>query len=362
MFGSCYEKRPALVTGHTGFKGSWLRLWLERLGAQVTGHALAPDTEPSHSELLALGSPSTLGDLRDLDGLMAHFAEHPPEIVFHLAAQSSVLVGYQEPIETFSTNVIGTAHVLEACRRTPSCRAVVIVTSDKAYENKEWEWGYREVDRLGGHDPYSASKACAELVAASYRRSFCGPAVAGRAQPLLVASARAGNVIGGGDWTADRLLPDMMRAAAQGEPVAIRNPDSSRPWQHVLEPLAGYLMLGQALLEGRADCAEAWNFGPAQDSNLTVGSMAEEVSALWPAVRPEIAPREGNPHEARLLMLDSSRAQLRLGWQPAWGIGPTLQRTVDWYRAYYERSEVISSQQIDEYTAEAGAQGAAWAE
>jgi CDP-glucose 4,6-dehydratase len=360
MFGGIYHDTAALVTGHTGFKGSWLRLWLEQLGANVSGYALAPPTDPNHSDLLALESPTTRGDIRDLSALLAHMEAHRPRVVFHLAAQASVLVSYEDPLETFSTNVLGTANVLEACRRTPSVRAAVIVTTDKCYENKEWERGYNENDALGGRDPYSASKACAELVSASYRVSFSEARPEG-ASRLLIATARGGNVVGGGDWTADRLVPDITRAAARGETVRVRNPDSSRPWQHVLEPLAGYLLLGQGLLEGRAELAEPWNFGPPTESNLTVGALVDAVQKVWPAVRAEIAPREDAPHEARLLMLDSAKAREQLRWEPVWDIATALERTADWYRAWYDRGELLSERQIDEYTAQAASRAAVWA-
>lgn len=360
MFNSIYQGRPTVVTGHTGFKGSWLTLWLERLGANVSGYALAPSTNPSHFDLLGLQSPSTIGDIRDLDGLFDHFKRHKPEVVFHLAAQASVLYSYEHAVETFSTNVLGTAHVLEACRRTPQVRAVVIVTTDKCYENKEWVWGYRENDPLGGRDPYSASKACAEIVAASYARSF-GRATAGRTQPMLVATARGGNVVGGGDWTADRIIPDAMRAAARGEKVRVRNPESSRPWQHVLELLSGYLLLGQGLLEGRTEWAEPWNFGPNPESNISVETLVNRLQKVWSAIAPEIAPRKGDPAEARLLMLDSTKARQLLGWRPVWGIDDTLLRTAEWYRAWYQRGEVLSASQIDAYVAHAAQQPAVWA-
>ncbi|MCU1347488.1 MAG: rfbG [Acidobacteria bacterium] len=360
VFDSIYQGRSTVVTGHTGFKGSWLRLWLERLGAKVSGYALDPSTNPNHFNLLKLQSPSTIGDIRDLDGLLAHFKRHEPEVVFHLAAQASVLYSYEHAIETFGTNVLGTANVLEACRRTPQVRAVVIVTTDKCYENKEWVWGYRETDRLGGRDPYSASKACAEIVAASYAHSFAN-VTAGRDKPLLVATARGGNVVGGGDWTADRIIPDAMRAAAAGEKVRVRNPDSSRPWQHVLELLSGYLLLGQGLLEGKAAWAEPWNFGPNPESNVSVGTLVNRLKEIWSAVVPEIAPRKGDPHEARLLMLDSSKARQLLRWQPVWGIADTLTRTAEWYRAYYQTGQVLSANQIDAYVAQAAQQSAVWA-
>ena len=361
MFAGIYKRKRTLVTGHTGFKGSWLRLWLERLGADVTGYSLAPKTDPNHSDLLALASPSTIGDIRDLEELLAHFDRHKPEIVFHLAAQASVLYSYDNPLETFSTNVLGTANVLEACRRTPQVRAVVVITTDKCYENREWIWGYRENDALGGHDPYSASKACAELVSASYGRLFGGRGEPRKPGSILVATARGGNVVGGGDWTADRLIPDAMRAAGRGETVRVRNPTSSRPWQHVLDLSAGYLLLGQGLLEGRGELAEPWNFGPSTESNLTVSALLAKIQDVWPTLRTEVAPQEGAPHEARSLMVDSTKARCVLKWEPVWDIDDTLKRTADWYRAWFKDREVLSARQIDEYTAQAVKQSAVWA-
>lgn len=360
IFGSVYRDRRTFVTGHTGFKGSWLCRWLELLGANVRGYALAPPTEPNHFDLIGLKSSSTIGDIRDYVHLLGHIEQCQPEIVFHLAAQASVLYSYDNPVETFGSNVMGTVNVLEACRHTPSVRAVIVVTTDKCYDNKEWVWGYRENDRIGGSDPYSASKSCAELVTASYRRSFCSLKDNRRSQYMLVGSARAGNVIGGGDWTADRLIPDAMRAVANGETVRIRNPDSLRPWQHVLEPLAGYLLLGEKLLEGRAEFAEAWNFGPEAKSNLSVSEIVEAMRRYWPAVSGEYAELENKPHEASLLMLDSTKARRQLDWRPVWGIETTLERTADWYRGYLEDGLVTTDRQITEYVAEATKQGVVW--
>jgi CDP-glucose 4,6-dehydratase len=358
MFGNCYANRRVFVLGHTGFKGSWLYAWLEQLGADVHGYALAPPTEPSHFDQLELAGGSTIADIRDFAALRAALEAHQPEVVFHLAAQPSVLVSYGDPLETFSSNVLGTAHVLEAIRHIDSVRAAVIVTTDKCYDNKEWVYAYRENDALGGHDPYSASKACTEIVTACFRNSF----FATQEKGALVASARAGNVIGGGDWTADRLLPDAMRAASLGEPVGIRNPNSTRPWQHVLEPLSGYLRVGQALLAGESDCADAWNFGPNIRSNLTTLEVLEMAKPHWPAVELEVAQRANAPHEAGLLMVDSTKASRRLRWRPIWDIKTTVAKTVEWYRAFYEESEVRTSQQLRDYVADAAASNAEWAQ
>jgi len=354
-----YSGRRVFLTGHTGFKGSWLSLWLELLGAEVTGYALEPNTTPSHFDQLELQQRSVIANLNDNAALVCALEEAQPEVVFHMAAQPNVLLSYEDPLETFETNVLGTARLLEACRRIDSVRAVVVITTDKCYENREWLYGYRETDALGGHDPYSASKACTELVASSFRRSFYA---ADGGSDALVATARAGNVIGGGDWTEFRLVPDIMRAASRGEPVVIRNPDSSRPWQHVLEPLSGYLVLGAELLAGKQECASAWNFGPDIDSNLTTRGLFEAMRPEWPEIQCQVQPQAGAPHEAGLLMLDSTKARRQLGWRPAWGLEETLRETVLWYRAFYEEGRVLTEEQIERYVASAAARGCGWAE
>ena len=349
-----YAGRRVLVTGHTGFKGSWLCRWLERLGASVAGYSLPPPSSPSHHALLSPSYRQWSADVRDLPALDAAFADFRPEIVFHLAAQALVRQSYREPVETFAVNAVGTTNVLEACRHSDSVRAVVVVTTDKCYRNREWPWSYRENDELGGHDPYSASKACAELVVASYRDSFL------RERGVLAATARAGNVIGGGDWAEDRLLPDLVRAAVSGRPLRIRNPQATRPWQHVLEPLAGYLLLGQRLLEGQGEFADAWNFGPDAEANLTVAEMVARVAPHWPALRCE-APDEAErgPHEAGLLMLDSAKARKLLGWRGRWRVDEALARTAAWYRAHHEENRLLTDEQIEAYSSRlAGEEGA----
>ncbi len=329
-----YQGRRVLLTGHTGFKGSWLALWLHDLGAEVTGVALPPEAQPNHWDLLALPIHDHRLDIRDNTALQRAFAESRPEIVFHLAAQPLVRRSYREPLETWSTNVMGTAHVLEACRHTPTVRAIVAITTDKCYENREWPWGYRENDRLGGHDPYSASKAGAELVAASYRSAYFKAGFNAAAAPLL-ATARAGNVIGGGDWSEDRLIPDLVRALQRGEALEIRSPQATRPWQHVLESLGGYLLLGQRLLRGDAECAEPWNFGPAPEGNRSVAEVLEGLSRHWPSMRWQVT-NQPQPHEAALLYLDSAKARSKLGWKPVWPLDATLARTAEWYCAWLE--------------------------
>ncbi|MEJ7745210.1 MAG: CDP-glucose 4,6-dehydratase [Luteimonas sp.] len=355
VFGDCYRGRRVLLTGHTGFKGSWLALWLATMGAEVTGVALAPDTVPNHWDLLALDIADHRLDIRDSERMQSVMAATRPEIVFHLAAQALVRRSYRDPLDTWSTNVMGTASVLEACRQTDSVRAAVVVTSDKCYENNEWEWGYRERDRLGGHDPYSASKAATELVAASYRSAYFHHATA----PQL-ATARAGNVIGGGDWSQDRLVPDMVRAVAAGQPLEIRSPDATRPWQHVLESLSGYLALGQGLLAARPGLADSWNFGPDLDGNRSVAEVLVEMSAHWPGLdwRVVDAPR---PHEATLLYLDSAKARAHLGWRPVWTVAEALAATAAWYRAHLADGRIESRQQLQAFVAAARAAGLPWA-
>ena len=277
LFNGIYNNKTVLVTGHTGFKGSWLCFWLIQMGAKVIGYSLEPPTSPNHFELLNLDMVSVIGDIRDSNRLNAVFAQYQPEIVFHLAAQPLVRLSYKEPVETFETNVIGTLKVFEACRNTKSVRAIVNITSDKCYENKEWVWGYRENDPMGGYDPYSASKGCAELVTSSYRNSFFNVNEYGKSHNVLLASCRAGNVIGGGDWAKDRLMTDIMVAVSEGKKVVIRNPRATMPWQHVLEPLSGYLMLGQKLLEGKKEFAQAWNFGPGEQGAITVKEVVENI-------------------------------------------------------------------------------------
>ncbi len=360
MFGDIYRNKKVLITGHTGFKGSWLVLWLTRLGAEITGYALPPPTQPSHFSLLDLDVESIIGDIRDRDTLRQVFRERQPEIVFHLAAQAIVRRSYNDPAGTFSSNVMGTVNVLEAARECQAVRAIVNVTSDKCYDNREWEWGYRENDPLGGYDPYSASKSCAELVTNCWRDSFFNPADYGRTHETLLASARAGNVIGGGDWAADRLVPDIMRAVSNNAKVKIRNPEATRPWQHVLEPLSGYLLLGRKLLKGRKEFAEAWNFGPAAAFHLTVGEIAEQVKRIWPKTDFEIRESPDQPHEAEKLHLDCSKARSLLKWSPAWDGKTALEKTVEWYRTFFESGAVNSMDDIHCYIDDARKQPYAW--
>ncbi|MBE0619359.1 MAG: CDP-glucose 4,6-dehydratase [Burkholderiales bacterium] len=350
-----WRGRSVMLTGHTGFKGGWLTLWLHHLGAKVHGYALGPPTEPCLFEVARVGSvlaSDTRADLADLVQLKSTLGKAQPEVLFHLAAQPLVRESYRDPLGTLATNVIGTANVLEAARAVDSIRAIVLITTDKVYDNREWAYPYREIDPLGGHDPYSASKAAAEIVAASYRRSF----FAGEARhPARVATARAGNVIGGGDWAMDRLVPDCLRAFAADEPVRLRFPRAVRPWQHVLEPLAGYLQLAERLLarEG-AKFARAWNFGPDASGDATVGEVAEGAARLWgEGARVERAPAAKNPHEAGLLRLDSTSARNELGWRPRWSLEQAIEQTVAWHRAWNRDADMtaVSLGQIDAYNA-----------
>lgn len=322
-----------LVTGDTGFKGSWLSYWLHSLGAEVMGYALPPDQPHSHFNLLDLGSliRHVDGDIRDLDKLQKAFADFQPEILFHLAAQPIVRLSYQDPKTTFDTNVGGSVNILEAVRHTPSLQAVIYVTSDKCYKNKEWLWGYRENDELGGHDPYSASKAAAELVFSAYVDSFFRTR-----ETLGIASVRAGNVIGGGDWAADRIVPDCMRLLAKQEPIRLRNPHATRPWQHVLDPLYGYMVLASHLLESPQRFGGAWNFGPSSHAVQTVQELATGILAHWGSGEIVVAPEAGAPHEANLLRLNCDRAHQFLKWYPCWDFEKTVRETTRWYKGHVD--------------------------
>jgi len=323
-----WRGRRVLLTGHTGFKGSWLALWLERLGAEVVGMSSGVPTTPSMFEAAQVGRGvrSVQGDVRDLQAVETAFAESRPEVVIHMAAQSLVRRSFDQPVETYATNVMGTVHVLDAARRSEGVGVVVTVTSDKCYENREWVWGYREHEPMGGYDPYSNSKGCAELVASAFRSSF------GQAEGTpAIASARAGNVIGGGDWAKDRLIPDLMAAAVEGAPAIIRNPDAVRPWQHVLNPLSGYLLLAQKLWISR-EHAEGWNFGPDDRDARPVRWIVDRLGEAW-GESIDWRQQDGDePHEAQYLKLDSSKARSRLGWVPTWDLGHALESIAGWYR------------------------------
>jgi CDP-glucose 4,6-dehydratase len=327
---SFWRGRRVLVTGHTGFKGSWLTALLQQMDAEVSGYALVPATSPNLFEAAAVsgGMDSVIGNVLDLDHLVETAQRTRPEIVLHLAAQSLVRASYDSPVDTYAVNVLGTAHVLELVRRVPGVRAVVIVTSDKCYENREWIWSYRENEPMGGHDPYSSSKGCAELVTAAFRSSYFSDPKGPR-----IASARAGNVIGGGDWACDRLVPDLVRAFGAGRPALIRNPNSVRPWQHVLDPLAGYLALAERLWDDPA-AAEAWNFGPGEDGTRTVAWVAERLVEAWGGAAAWELDGEPQPHEAQMLRLDCAKAHARMGWRGRVPAADAVARTARWYREF----------------------------
>lgn len=360
MFAGIYQNKRVLVTGHTGFKGSWLCAWLKMLGAEVCGIAQPPDTTPNHFELLKTDFISRIGDIRDRNTLEKIFQDFQPEIVFHLAAQPLVRLSYRIPVETFETNVIGTANILDCCRTCLSVKAAVIITTDKCYENNESGRPFRESDPMGGYDPYSASKGCAELVVSSYRRSFFPVEKFGTEHHILIASARAGNVIGGGDWAADRLIPDLMKAAAAGEEAQIRNPDAVRPWQHVLEPLSGYLSLGQKLLSGETEFASAWNFGPRDEMSASVGTVAGKLASHWERMHLKIVRQQHAPHEAGLLRLDCTKAAEQLHWHGVWDLEETFCHTAEWYKAYYEQRMIRTEDDFRDYFAAAEKEGLEW--
>jgi CDP-glucose 4,6-dehydratase len=359
LFGGTYRGRRVLVTGHTGFKGSWLALWLQQLGARVCGLALPAEGPLNHSRLLRLPLDEALVDLRNAALVRSALRRFEPELVFHLAAQPLVRRSYRDPVGTFDTNVMGLVHLLEAARATPSVRVVLNATTDKCYRNGESGQAFRETDPLGGHDPYSASKACAELVSASYRASFLSQDD-GRGHPVALATARAGNVVGGGDWGEDRLIPDLVRAATGAVPTRIRHPAAVRPWQHVLEPLAGYLCLGQRLLSDPLGAAEAWNFGPPPDAHRQVRQVIEAFAEAWPAVRFAIDQGD-HPHEALQLHLDCSKAEQQLRWHAVWDLPTTLQRSAWWYRRQHEHGSLCSHDDLHQYVADARQRGLAWA-
>ena len=343
--------KRVLVTGHTGFKGSWLLLWLQELGAEVWAFAQEPEPEPNLFRLLAQARPPghgwhhQIGDLADLDALKALVKSAQPEVVLHLAAQPLVRRSYQDPLGTWTTNVMGSLHLLEALRPLQHPCAVVMVTTDKVYENREWAHGYREPDRLGGLDPYSASKAGAEIAISSWRASFCGSSPH-QTPHLRIATARAGNVIGGGDWAADRILPDAIRSLVRGEPIPVRNPGATRPWQHVIDPLAGYLRLAEALAQAASPPCEAFNFGPPLASNRPVAELVATILNHWPGSWLDQSDPTA-PHEATLLHLQIDKAHHRLGWQPQWDYATTIARTVAWYRAHHEGTPALECCLVD---------------
>lgn len=343
-----WNGKKVFITGHTGFKGGWTVLWLKKLGAVVKGYALAPNTEPSLFEIskIAVGIESHIADVRDLDTLKKSMADFEPDIVIHMAAQPLVLESYRDPVETYQTNVMGTVNLFEAVRVCKSVKAVVNVTTDKCYKNNEWVWGYRENDPMGGYDPYSSSKGCSELVTSAYRQSFFHDET-----EVSIGTARAGNVIGGGDWSSNRLIPEALRAFKLDEPVIIRNPLATRPWQHVLEPISGYLMLAEKLYSTDNEYAEGWNFGPTSDGNKSVGKVLDYLVAHWPSDVSWVLDEKVQPHEAQLLMLDISKARERLGWSPRWDLNIAIKKIIEWHDALAKEEDmrVFTIGQIADY-------------
>lgn len=344
-----WRGKRVFLTGHTGFKGSWLSLWLQSMGAELSGFALSPPTDPDLFTVarVADGMASIIGDIRDYESVHAAMAAFQPEIVIHMAAQPLVRLSYSEPVATYATNVMGTVHVLEAARQLGSVRAIVNVTTDKCYENKEWVWGFREDEPMGGYDPYSNSKGCSELVTSAYRRSFF------QSGGIALASARAGNVIGGGDWALDRLIPDILRAVEKNQPVVIRNPHATRPWQHVLEPLSGYLMLAEKLYVDGQGWAEGWNFGPHDDDARPVQWIVEHIVKAWDNGARWQLDGGQHPHEANYLKLDISKAKSRMDWSPRWKLAETLEHIITWHRAWLAEEDMRARclNQIQQYNA-----------
>ncbi|MHB8170369.1 MAG: CDP-glucose 4,6-dehydratase [Thermincolia bacterium] len=340
---SFWTGKKVFITGHTGFKGSWLSLWLQQLGAFVTGFALWPLTKPNLFQLAKAGEGmiSLTGDIRDRSVLYRAIEKYRPEIIFHLAAQALVRKSYQDPVGTFATNVMGTVNLLDAVRRIAGVKVVVVVTSDKCYENKEWLWGYRENDPLGGFDPYSCSKGCTELVTSAYRNSYFQSRLDGQLE-TAIASVRAGNVIGGGDWAGDRLIPDIIRSIFNHKPAVIRNPDAVRPWQHVLDPLKGYLLLAERLWDQGTEFTGGWNFGPSDSDAVPVKVLARRIIELWGEGAQWVCSQGEQPHEANYLKLDCSKARLKLGWRPKLSLAEVVQWTVEWYQAFAARKDLQS--------------------
>jgi len=359
-FKNVYSGKKVLITGHTGFKGSWLTLWLSKLGADILGYSLEPPTSPNLFTILNLDKKikHVIGDIRDEQKLLKVFQDFNPDIVFHLAAQPLVRFSYREPKLTYETNIMGTVNLYEAARKTESVRAIVTITSDKCYENKEWIYGYRENDPMGGYDPYSSSKGCAELITSAYRNSFF------EKNGVAIATVRAGNVIGGGDWAEDRLVPDCVRFLSAGKDIVIRNPNAIRPWQHVLEPLSGYLWLGALMLSDKDKYNCAWNFGPNDNDVLTVGEVVELVIKYWGNGN-YLVDSSKQPHEAKILKLDAGKAHLLLNWMPAYNVYEAINKSIDWYKAYYDGNVDMESYtigQIEEYVGIAKNKKIKWSE
>ena len=360
LFGRVYKDKTVFITGHTGFKGSWLAYWLLKMSAKVIGYSLEPPTNPNHFELLKSDYISIIGDIRDKEFLQKAILKNKPDIVFHFAAQPIVKQSYIDPVETFETNVLGTLNVFEACRKYNFVKTIINVTSDKCYENKEWIWGYRESDPMGGFDPYSASKGCSEILTSSYRNSFLNVNDYGKKHNTLLASARAGNVIGGGDWAQDRLIPDIIRATSKGEKVLIRNPKATRPWQHVLEPLSGYLTLGWKLLEGNKEFATGWNFGPELENNVPVSEIVNKSKKYWKDIAFTEHTNDDSVHEANLLMLDCSKVNKLLKWKSIWNFSLTLKKTIEWYKTFYQTESINTMDNLNSYIHDAKKKRIVW--
>lgn len=360
LFGGIYKNKKVLVTGHTGFKGSWICLWLEQMGAEVCGYSLPSPTNPNHFDELNLKTNSVIADIRDQKKLDETFEEFRPDIVFHLAAQPLVRYSYENPDETFETNVMGSLRIYEAIRKSSTVKALVTITTDKVYHNDESGRAYHEEDRLGGKDPYSASKAAMELLTSSYIHSFFNLNEYKKTHNVLVAPVRAGNVIGGGDWAKDRLIPDIVKASIADKPVVIRSPKSTRPWQHVLESLSGYLLLGAELLRENVDICGPYNFGPSVDEEITVEEVVKFLKKHWQKICYKIEAPDFAYHEASLLKLDSLKASKKLNWSPVWNSYEALEQTILWYKSFYEKSNITSLDCLNKYIADARIKASAW--
>lgn len=361
LFGSHYLNKTVLITGNTGFKGSWMAHWLIKMGANVIGFSRDIPSDPNHFYLLQDKYFNLIeGDVTDFSHLHDVISKYNVDIIFHLAAQSLVRYSYQNSLETFGTNVMGTANIIEASRKEKSVKGIIIVTSDKCYENYEDDRAFKETDRMGGHDPYSASKGCAELVVSSYRNSFFPVQDFGKTHHLMIASGRAGNVIGGGDWSKDRLIPDIVKNTSIGISTEIRNPSAVRPWQHVLEPVSGYLLLGQKMLEGDCMVSDAWNFGPLNNETLTVKEILEKIIQIWPSATFEKTNQINLPHEAKLLQLDCTKANNLLNWYPVWNTEEAITKTILWYRSFYDEGTIQTDQDLTSFISQAKKLNYSW--
>jgi CDP-glucose 4,6-dehydratase len=360
LFNGVFFGKKVLVTGHTGFKGSWLSYWLYKMGAEVYGVSLEPPTIPNHHSLISFHHESYIQNINDFEKLTSIFSKINPDFIFHLAAQPLVRYSYENPIETYTTNVLGTLNVLNASRYLSNLKGVLIVTSDKCYENKEILWGYREYDEFGGKDPYSSSKGCAEILTSSIRSSYFNISDYESKHNVLIASARAGNVIGGGDWADDRIVTDMVKNASRKQNLMLRSPNATRPWQHVLEPLSGYLLIASRIFNRDMQMAEGWNFGPDLNSNCTVKQLVEKSKKYWDRINFELDTRN-HPHEAHILMLDITKARKLLNWEPVWNFEQTVGFTINWYRDYYENNKVLTEEHLTQYVHNAKEKGIVWA-